>query len=174
MSQATETSHTDDGGSQATESAASFKTNRLHTTLRRDFKKLPAPTSADGLVGTYDGIYVGPAIVRATAPFFMRFLRFRGWRGKHFESAEDGLVGANRFQAAAGEERKIPMNPSLTESAIDGRPAFVVTYPADTISPWRRARDEFRPIDDERLLGITTFDFPIARHFPLAFVLKRR
>lgn len=174
MSRVPEKTKSDELGPRTAEPAVEFKTNRLHTTIRKEFKKLPAPSSAAQLVGTYDGIYIGPTIVRATAPLFMRLLRFGGWRGKHFEVAGDQLSGENLFKSSDGEQRKVPMNPSLTESAIDGRPAFVITYPAGTVAPWQRARDEFRPIDDDRLLGITSFDFPIVRHFPLAFVLKRR
>lgn len=150
-----------------------MKLNRLHTTLRKEFRNLPEPESLDPLRGDFTARYVGHAPVRMSGPLFMTTLRFRGWTGKRFAGNAEELAGSNRFGDGDPSADRYPMRALVEPSIIDGRDAFVVHYPPDTPKPWNRARDEFREFEDGRLLGITTFDFPVVRHLPLAFVLER-
>jgi hypothetical protein len=150
--------------------------NRLHTTLRKEFRDLPAPEDFSALAGAHRGVYVGHAPVRASGPMFMSALRFRHWRGKRFAEADSSstvLDGVNRFADGEPGRDRYEMIASIGPSLIDGRPAYVIEYPPDSPRPWNRARDEFRVIDEHRLLGITTFDFPLIRMLPLAYVLER-
>lgn len=150
-----------------------MKLNRMHTSLRKDFRDLPDPKPLDYFEGTYTSRYVGPAPVRATAPFFLSLVGFGNWKGKRFAKDGDLLSGKNRFASGEPKDDKYPMTAQIEPSIIDGRDAFVVSYPKETSFPWRAARDEFREFEDGKLLGITTFNIPIIKHFPLAFVIER-
>lgn len=149
------------------------KLNRLHTTLRRDFRDLPLPESIDHLEGAYTAKHVGPTPVRLAGPLVLGLLGFRGWKGKRFAMVGDELKGKNRFRSGEPKDDRVPMNARIAPSIIDGRDAFVVTYPADTSFPWRFVRDEFREFEEGKLLGITTFRIPMIKHLPIAFVLER-
>lgn len=150
-----------------------MKLNRLHTSLRKDFRTLPEAESLDHFESAYSGQYVGLTPVRQLGPAFMAMLRFRGWKGKRFVKNGDELSGSNRFGDGQPPSDRFPMQMQIEPSETDGRPALVATYPHESGIPWRWARDEFREIDDSRLLGITTFELPLLRHIPLAFVLVR-
>jgi hypothetical protein len=147
--------------------------NRLHTSLRKDFRDLPSPTSLDDFEGVYSSRYVGPAPVRISGPYFLALLGFGGWKGKRLAKSGEELKGTNRFASGEPRDDRFPMEAQIAPSIIDGRDALVILYPADTAKPWRYARDEFREFEDGKLLGITTFDIPLIKHFPLAFVIER-
>ena len=150
-----------------------MKLNRMHTSLRKDFRDLPEPDSLEKFEGAFAARYVGPAPVRFGAPAFMAALGFCGWKGKRFARSGDELAGNNRFGSGATEDDMYPMWALIEPSLIDGRDALVVHYPNDSRKPWNVARDEFREFEDGRLLGITTFDLPLIRRLPLAFVIER-
>lgn len=150
-----------------------MKLNRMHTSLRKDFRDLPSPESLEKFEGAFSSRYVGPAPVRLGAPGFMTLLGFRGWRGKRFAADGSVLKGSNRFGDGEPGSDRFPMRAQIEPSKIDGRDALVVLYPEETRWPWRAARDEFREFEDGRLLGITTFDIPIVRSIPVAFVIER-
>lgn len=150
-----------------------MKLNRMHTSLRKDFRELPEPDSLDKFEGAFSSLYVGPAPIRLGAPAFMAALGFGGWKGKRFARSGEQLEGSNRFGSGAAIDDKYPMHALIEPSLIDGRDALVVHYPSDARKPWNVARDEFREFEDGRLLGITTFDIPVIRHLPLAFVIER-
>lgn len=145
----------------------------MHTSLRKDFRDLPEPSSLEYFEGNYTSKYVGPAPIRISGPFFLSLLGFGNWKGKRFAKAGDRLEGKNRFASGEPKDDKFPMTAQIEPSIIDGRDAFVVSYPKDTAFPWRAARDEFREFEAGNLLGITTFDIPIVKYFPLAFVIER-
>lgn len=145
----------------------------MHTSLRKDFRDLPEPQSLDKFEGAFSSRYVGPAPVRLGAPAFMALLGFGKWKGKRFVKTGDGLEGMNRFKSGEPKDDRVPMRAFIGASEIDGRDALIVLYPSDTAWPWRAARDEFREFEDGKLLGITTFDIPVVKHFPLAFVIER-
>ncbi|MDO8632423.1 MAG: hypothetical protein Q7R41_18230 [Phycisphaerales bacterium] len=150
-----------------------MKLNRRHTTLRKDFRALPEPESLELLEGALTAEYVGPAPVRLGGPAFMTLMGFRGWKGKRFARDGDLLKGMNSFGDGDVPSDRIPMEATIAPSVTDGRRALVVTYPAGIRRPWRSARDEFREMEDGRLLGTTVFELPLVRHLPLAFVLAR-
>lgn len=147
--------------------------NSLHTTLRKDFRDLPEPAAIEHFEGAYTAKYVGPAPVRLSGPLVLGLLGFGRWRGKRFAMDGDELKGKNRFHSGEPKDDRFPMNAKIAPSIIDGRDAFVVTYPAESSFPWRAARDEFREFEDGKLLGITTFNIPLVKYFPLAFVIER-
>lgn len=150
-----------------------MKLNRLHTTLRKSFRDLPEPNALDSYAGTYSSKYVGPAPVRMSGPVFLSMLGFGNWKGKRLAKDGDALKGTNRFDSGEPKDDRFPMHAQIEPSIIDGRDALVILYPADTPKPWRYARDEFREFEDGKLLGITTFNIPLVKHFPLAFVIER-
>ncbi|MBJ7457681.1 MAG: hypothetical protein JHD02_00690 [Thermoleophilaceae bacterium] len=150
-----------------------MKLNRLHTALRKDFRDLPKPDSLDDFEGSFSALYVGPAPVRLGGPALMAMLGYRGWKGKRFARDGADLKGSSRFGDGEVAADRYPMRAHIGPSAIDGEDALVALYPSDTRKPWNKARDEFREFEDGRLLGITTFDIPVIRHLPLAYVIER-
>ena len=64
------------------------------------------------------------------------------------------------------------MTARIGPSRLDGKPAIIVSYPKDARSPWRRATDELRALDDKTLLGLT-WGIPGAPKSGTPFVLRR-
>lgn len=65
------------------------------------------------------------------------------------------------------------MQVKLEPSWLDGRPAIVCSYGADSPVPWRWVRDEFRPLDDRRLIGLTFAGGPWSRVAAAPLLLSR-
>ena len=65
------------------------------------------------------------------------------------------------------------MQVKLEPSWLDGRPAIVCSYGADSPVPWRWVRDEFRPLDDRRLIGLTFAGGPWSRVAAAPLLLTR-
>jgi cholesterol oxidase len=136
--------------------------------LRRLWRTLPAP-SLEAALGDLDARFTGPRWLQALAPRGLAALGLPGWRGKRFEARDAELAGTNR--TAAGERLAMRARPAA--SAIDGRPALVVTYAAAAPLPWRRVRDELRELPDGRLLALSMLDVPLPA-LPLPFLLVPR
>ncbi len=142
--------------------------------LRTAFRAAPDPELAE-LVGVHEADFVGPYWLRAVGPTTMRVGRMPGWCGKRFDADEDGdgvLVGANRVRRRGAVSDSVAMTARLAASQVDGRPALVVSYPADAPFPWTRVTDEFRAFGAGTLLGLT-FGIPLAPPGGTPFLLHR-
>jgi hypothetical protein len=99
-----------------------------------------------------------------------------GWCGKRFDpdTGEGVLNGANRARAGqvGAVVDSIPIRARVAPSRMDGRPALVVTYPADARFPWPGVVDELRPFGPDALLGMT-FWIPPAPPVVTPFLLRR-
>lgn len=112
---------------------------------------LPAP-------GDYLVTFLGPAPLKVVAPRAIALGGMPGWKGKRFgaEGTAKNLVDDNDNVTGGGSLKEIlPMRVSLEDSWLDGRPVIVCAYGNDSPVPWRWVRDEFRPLDDRRLIGLT-------------------
>lgn len=139
--------------------------------LRTLFSQTDAPT-ATPTPGDYLVTFVGPAPLTVVAPRAIALGGMPGWRGKRF----DGVGGAkNLVDDEAGAHREtMPMTVALEPSWLDGRSVIVCSYGADSPVPWRWVRDEFRPLDDSRLLGLTFVGGPWSRVAAAPLLLTRR
>ena len=153
-----------------------MKLNRLPVTLVKMFRGLSQPDSLAPFLGKHRSEYIGVAPMRLPSPFAMGLAGFSDWRGKVFRpNDKDSTVldGMNMFGDEATRTERYPMSSRIGPSSIDGKPAFIVTYPQDTRHPWCRATDELRMIDDDTLLGITFFNYPLIKYLPVPFLLRR-
>jgi len=137
--------------------------------LQERFRTLDA--DALPAAGTYRAVFVGPAALRAAAPRAIALGGMPRWYGKRF--ADDGSA-VNLLADTNGTLREVlPMRVALEPSWLDGRPAIVVSYGSDGPVPWRWVRDEFRPVDDGPLLGLTFVATPASRVAASPFTLVR-
>lgn len=139
--------------------------------LRALFSQAVAPTALPA-PGDYLVSFVGPAPLTVVAPRAIALGGMPGWQGKRFDGAgraanlvDDDKTGAHR--------EIIPMTVTLEPSWLDGRPAIVCSYGADSPVPWRWVRDEFRPLDDRRLIGLTFAGGPWSRVAAAPLLLTR-
>ncbi|MEO9328034.1 hypothetical protein [Gordonia aurantiaca] len=122
--------------------------------LRTLFSETAPPASLPE-PGDYLVTYVGPAPLRVVAPRAIALGGMPHWRGKRFGPAGDA-VNLVADDAVDGALREVmPMQVTLEASWRDGRPAIVCSYGQGGPVPWRWVRDEFRALDDRRLLGLT-------------------
>ncbi len=120
--------------------------------LRTLFSETPPPTALPA-PGDYLISFVGPAPLKAAAPRAIALGGMRGWRGKRFAA---GGGATNLVDDADGSLREVmPMVVTLEPSWLDDRPVIVCSYGQGGPVPWRWVRDEFRALDDRRLLGLT-------------------
>lgn len=124
--------------------------------LREAFLAAPVPT-LDLLVGFRESEFAGPWWLRASGPPALALTGMRGWAGKRFRSTDDPAVleGENMLRRGGALVPSIPLRAAIEPATLDRRPALVVRYPADARWPWRRVRDELRPLSDGRLIGMT-------------------
>lgn len=106
-------------------------------------------------VGDHLITFVGPAPLKAVAPRAIALGGMPGWRGKRFAADGTAVNLVDDDDNANGPREVLPMRVTLEDSWLDGRPAIVCSYGADSPVPWRWVRDEFRAVDDRRLLGLT-------------------
>ncbi|MBS9373720.1 hypothetical protein [Rhodococcus sp. B50] len=128
---------------------------------------------ADALpaAGTYRAVFVGPAALRVAAPRAIALGGMPRWYGKRFA---DGGSAVNLLDDGDGALREVlPMRVALEPSWLDGRNAIVVSYGAGGPVPWRWVRDEFRPVDEGTLLGLTFVATPASRIAASPFTLVR-
>ncbi len=140
--------------------------------LNRLWKALPSP-DADALLGTHAATFVGPAMLRATAPRILGLLGLPRWYGKRFLQTPDGLQGVNLLHKDGAFREHLHMDAVVQPSRLDGVPALIVTYAADAPLPWRHIRDEFRALDANTLLGMTVLDRPGVRRVGAPFIVAR-
>lgn len=138
--------------------------------LRRLFAQ--ATPSTELPTGDHHITFVGPSPLRVVAPRAIALGGMPGWRGKRF--AADGTAVNLIDDDEAGRPREVlPMRVSLEDSWLDGRPTIVCSYGADSPKPWRWVRDEFRALDDRRLLGLTFVGGPWSRIAAAPLLLTR-
>lgn len=126
---------------------------------------LPAP-------GDYRITFVGPAPLKLAAPRTIGLGGMPGWQGKRF--AADGTAVNMLDDGRGGTREALPMRVTLEPSWLDGRPVIVCSYGAGSPVPWRWVRDEFRPLDDLRLIGLTFAGGPWSRALAAPLLLTRR
>lgn len=126
---------------------------------------LPAP-------GDYLVTFVGPAPLTVVAPRAIALGGMPGWQGKRFNSEGRAKNLVDDHNNVSPKEI-LPMRVSLESSWLDGRPAIVCSYGVDSPVPWRWVRDEFRPLDDRRLLGLTFAGGPWSRVAAAPLLLTR-
>lgn len=128
----------------------------------------------DGLgtvAGTYRAAFVGPALLRRLAPRAIALGGMPDWYGKSFYGSGRGI---NLLRADDGTIREVmPMSTAVEGSWLDGEPALVVSYGQNAPIPWRWVRDEFRQLDETRLLGLTFVGGPWSRAVATPFLLVR-
>jgi len=108
---------------------------------------LPAP-------GDYLVTFVGPAPLRVVAPRVIALGGMPGWQGKRFASG-GGAINLVDDDEGRPPRETLPMRVTLEPSWLDGRQVIVCSYGATSPMPWRWVRDESRPLDDRRLIGLT-------------------
>lgn len=140
--------------------------------LMRAWSSLPAP-ALDDVVGDLRAEFVAP--LRRVAPVGLGLVGLPRWHGKRFTRSGPGeLAGINLVRALQGSglEERLPMRAVLGVGLADGRPAVVVTYPANGPRPWRWVRDELRVGSDGVLVGMSYVDRPLLRRSGLPFLLR--
>lgn len=141
--------------------------------LQRAFREAPAPELA-ALVGRHEAKFAG--WLRLGGPLAMGLTGMPGWWGKQFRAPTgggDSLQGENLLRWRGRLVESIPMTAEIARSRVDGRPALVISYPADARWPHRRVKDELRPLDQHTLLGLS-FGLPLAPRGGAPFVLHRQ
>jgi len=137
--------------------------------LRALFSRVTGPTALP--VGDHLITFIGPAPLRAVAPRAIALGGMPGWRGKRF--ADDGTAVNLLDDGHGGVREALPMRVTLEDSWPDGRPVIVCSYGASGPVPWRWVRDEFRALDDRRLLGLTFAGGPWSRAVAAPLLLTR-
>ena len=141
--------------------------------LRALFASLPPP-SATQRHGFFRASFVGPALLRWSAPPSLALSGLPGWQGKRFrgpETATNVVLRANRAVEA------MTMQVVSGLSQVDGQPGVALHYlpeagrPAPI--PWRWVRDELRVLDDDTWLCMTVINLPLLRRLSFPFVLRR-
>lgn len=139
--------------------------------LRTLFAQATPPTELPA-AGDYLVTFVGPAPLKVVAPRAIALGGMPGWQGKRFLS--DGRATNLVDDDNSGTPEEIlPMRVSLEPSWLDGRPVIVCSYGADSPVLWRWVRDEFRALDDRRLLGLTFAGGPWSRPLAAPLLLTR-
>ncbi|MFN3602867.1 MAG: hypothetical protein ACK4UY_15905 [Dietzia sp.] len=139
--------------------------------LRALFSQAPAPVELPA-PGDYLISFVGPAPLKVVAPRAIALGGMPGWRGKRVAA---GGTAVNLLDDGHGSVREaLPMRVTLETSWLDGRPTIVCSYGSDGPIPWRWVRDEFRALDDRRLLGLTFVGGPWSRVAAAPLLLTRR
>jgi hypothetical protein len=133
--------------------------------LRRAWPTLAEP-ELDAMAGTFDGEFVGPGPTPLLLSAALALCGMPGWHGKRFDTPARGI---NRIAPGTG----FPMEATIAPSYADGRAAIVATYGRRERAPFRWLRDEFRPLDDRTLLGLSFVDAPGLRRAGMPFLLHR-
>ncbi|MEH6818996.1 hypothetical protein [Dietzia psychralcaliphila] len=140
-------------------------------TLRTLFTQAtPAATPPEP--GDYLVTFVGPAPLKVIAPRAIAMGGMPGWRGKRFAAGGTAVNLLDNGRDAVRET--LPMRVTLEPSWLDGRPAVVCSYATDGPVPWRWVRDEFRALDERRLLGLTFVGGPWSKAAAAPLLLTRR
>lgn len=112
------------------------------------------PAATPPAPGDYLITFVGPAALRVAAPRAIALGGMPGWRGKRIAAGGSATNLVDDDETGALRE-VLPMRVTLEPSWLDGGQVIVCSYGADGPVPWRWVRDEFRALDDRRLLGLT-------------------
>lgn len=138
--------------------------------LRRLFAQ--TTPSSELPAGDHHITFVGPVPLKVVAPRAIALGGMPGWRGKRF-AADGTAVNLVDDDEASSPREVLPMRVSLEDSWLDGRPTIVCSYGADSPMPWRWVRDEFRALDDRRLLGLTFVGGPWSKIAAAPLLLAR-
>lgn len=139
--------------------------------LRALFSRAAAPTDPPS-PGDYLVTFVGPAALTAVAPRAIALGGMPGWQGKRFYSGGSAMNLADDDEGRPPREI-LPMRVTLEDSWLDGRRTIVCSYGAGGPLPWRWVRDEFRPLDEQRLIGLTFAGGPWSRRLAAPLLLTR-
>jgi hypothetical protein len=140
--------------------------------LRRLFRTGGCPDLAQ-VTGRLKAELAGPALVRIVAPIAFRLTGLEDWWGKDLMPVgESGALTGFNLAGPAGERTTLALRAKQGPSRLDGRPAVIVSYPADAPWPWRRVADELRILPDGTVLGLT-FGLPLTSPEGAPFLLRR-
>lgn len=153
---------------------------RSLSALRRRFRQA-APAVSPPAPGDYLVTFVGPAALRVVAPPAIALGGMPGWRGKRFADGGPALNLVERHRGTGHDDDNradalqttMPMRVTVEKSWLDGRPAIVCSYGASGPVRWRWVRDEFRPLDDRRLISLTLAGGPWSRAVAAPLLLTR-
>ncbi len=126
-------------------------------------------TPASSLAGAYRPGFPGPKWRRPIKQWGLSLLGLPGWQGKQFFQDEAVNIITVDKRAVAGTKMNIRTRPHR----LDGQAGLVATYPEGSHFLWRHCTDEFRMLNDDTVIGMAHFDFPLIRHKPMMFVLYR-
>ncbi len=134
---------------------------------RQLFAALQPPTQ---LEGSWRAAFTGPVWLCWLAPLGMALSPLRGWCGKRFDAAGQGI---NLVRRSGRVQAMVPMRVVSRASAVDGAPVLATEY--DAQAPWllRGVADEFRVLNDYTLLGLMTVTRPGLRWVAFPFLLTR-
>jgi hypothetical protein len=128
------------------------------------------PPDIHDLVGVYEAAITGPSWLRMGAGPSLALSGLGDWWGKEFTLQG----GANLVLREEKFQRKFPFQITIADSAIDGKAAISLRYPADCPFPWPHISEEIREIETGRWLGLTLIDLVGLRRMALPFLLERR
>ncbi len=131
------------------------------------FAQLPPPAA---LAGVWRAELVGPGWLPRLASWLMPLSVLRGWCGKRFDASGHG---ENLVRRRGNVRGIVPMREVRQASKLDGLPATVATYGAETPLTLRYVEDEFRQLGVDTLFGMMTFRLPLLRRLGLPFLLHR-
>ena len=133
--------------------------------FRSRFLHLPPAVPREG---DYDSALAGPLWLRSIGPPGLALLGLPGWCGKRFLAAGEGI---NLLKGRKGIRPALPFRWEHGPSAIDGREALLIRYPADARWPWPGVTDELRQWEPGLWLGMTYARKPSSLAGPLPFLL---
>lgn len=139
--------------------------------LRSLFSQATPPTGMPA-AGDYLVTFVGPALLKVVAPRAIALGGMPDWQGKRFDST-GGAKNLVDDDKTSSHREIMPMQVALEPSWLDGRPVIVCSYGAASPVPWRWVRDEFRPLDDRQLLGLTFVGGPWSKVAAAPLLLTR-
>ncbi len=137
--------------------------------IKKIFATLPSPaqTMIDGL---YEAHFVGPWFMRVSARPTMNIFSLPNWFGKRFLSPS---TACNVIIQNGQQQQVIPMQGTYTQSCIDQKDCYTLTYDATAPIPWRYVRDDLKQLSPTVLLGLTTVQLPILSWFKFPFLLVK-
>ena len=139
--------------------------------LRALFSQAAPPTDPPA-PGDYLVTFLGPAPLRVVAPRAIALGGMPGWQGKRFAPGGGAMNLVDDDEGRPPRET-LPMRVPLESSWFDGGQVIVCSYGASSPVPWRWVRDEFRPLDDRRLIGLTFAGGPWSRVAAAPLLLTR-
>lgn len=133
-------------------------------------KLFPHLEPVQQLSGVYLAELAGPAILRPFQQLFLKLTGLPNWRGKHFVTTHHAV----NLITHHGKETDGPnMLLSILPSHLDKKEGLVASYDENAPALWRRYTDEFRWVNENTILGMSKFNIPGFRNFPVMFILHK-